>query len=206
MALAYSGVQVELREVVLKHKPAELIAASAKATVPVLVLPDGPVLEESLSIIDWALSHNDPDEWLSSPADLSNHEWIAENDGAFKHWLDRYKYADRHPEKSAEWYRDQTDPHLSRLNEVLSQHPWLHGSRMGLSDVALFPFVRQFAMVDYSWFEESQYSSLRRWLETLLESPLFKSVMQKYPQWASGNDPVVLASLVSAPSVLAPRH
>lgn len=195
MALVYSGLEVQLREVVLKHKPAELIAASSKATVPVLVLPDLQVLDQSVSIIDWALSHNDPDDWLSSPVALSNHEWISENDNAFKYWLDRYKYADRYPEKSAEWYRDQTDPHLGALNEVLSTHAWLHGSQMGISDVALFPFVRQFAMVDYGWFEQSRYTALRRWLETLLESALFKSVMQKYPQWAPGDTPVTLTPI-----------
>ena len=195
MALVYSGVEVQLREVVLRNKPRELIAASAKATVPVLVLPTGQILEESLAIIKWALAKNDPNDWSSPSIARSSDEWIAANDGDFKHWLDRYKYADRHPEQSAEWYRDQADSHLNQLNEVLADSQWLHGASMGISDIALFPFIRQFAMVDIGWFENSRYSALQRWLHELKDHSLFTAVMQKYSQWSPGEAPTILVPM-----------
>jgi glutathione S-transferase len=187
MALTYSGVQVELREVVLKNKPSAMLKVSSKGTVPVLVLPNGKVIDESIDVMSWALAHADPEQWLpldshgAIPHDAT--ELITENDGAFKTLLDRYKYADRHPEHPAEWYRDQASVFLHDLETRLKHTEWLHGPRLSLSDVAIFPFIRQFVMVDRHWFDQAPYPQLRRWLDTLLESTLFTSVMSKYPKW-----------------------
>ena len=194
MALAYAAVELELREVLLKDKPTEMLEASGKGTVPVLVLPQGEVIDESIDIMRWALAQGDRDRWLSDPAGHPADHWISANDGHFKHCLDRYKYADRHPEQPAEWYRAQTFPHLERLEQVLQNSPWLHGKTMGLADVALFPFLRQFAMVDRPWFDSSPYSALRQWLENWLDHALFQSVMQKRAPWEPGQKPVLLAS------------
>lgn len=184
MALAYAGITAEHREVVLKNKPAELLQASAKGTVPVLVMPDGEVLDESLAIMRWALMQSDPEQWMTAAVSGDAEAWIAANDGPFKQQLDHYKYADRYPEHPADWYRDQALPHLSALDEVLRHHSCLHGDRAGLVDVALFPFIRQFAMVDYQWFTNSPYKALHQWLERWLEDPLFLSIMQKRPAWS----------------------
>jgi glutathione S-transferase len=192
MALAYAGIAVELREVLLRDKPQEMLAASPKGTVPVLVLPDGPVIDESVDIMLWALSRSDPDNWLAPPARGDAASWIGANDGDFKTWLDRYKYADRHPDHPPTWYRGQAAAHLARLDAVLADNRWLHGERRGLADAALFPFIRQFAMVDFAWFSGGPCSHLLRWLQAWLEDPLFLGVMHKYPRWQPGGAPQLL--------------
>lgn len=181
MALVYAGIGFELREVSLRDKPPEMLAASAKGTVPVLVLPGGQVLDESLQIMHWALACSDPDHWHDAADHEASELLVKDNDGPFKHWLDRYKYADRHPEHSEAWYRDQALPCLQRLNGMLERSDWLLGRHMKLVDVALFPFIRQFAMVDRDWFDQSGLDALRRWLDRLLSHELFKCVMQKQP-------------------------
>lgn len=199
MAIAYAGVNVELREVVLKEKPHEMLTVSQKGTVPVLQLSDGSIIDESIDVMRWALRANDPAHWLSesSHADANNgsyndsHTLIAENDGAFKALLDKYKYADRHPGQTAEQYRDQAGYFLDTLEQRLTHGEWLLGGDMRLADVAIFPFIRQFAAVDQEWFDQSPFPRLRSWLNKSLESDLFKSVMQKYPKWASQQAPVV---------------
>jgi len=190
MALAYAGTGVELREVLLKDKPAAMLEASPKGTVPVLVLPGDKVIDESIDIMAWALDHADPDGWRSDPVGGTVAAWLAANDGDFKAALDRYKYADRHPEQPPEYYRSQGEVFLQRLERVLAREDWLHGAAMGSVDVALFPFVRQFAMVDRGWFAQSPYAATRRWLDTLLEHPLFLRVMVKYLPWTPGATPV----------------
>lgn len=190
LTLKYSGIPVELREVVLADKPDEMLDASPKGTVPVLILDDGTVLEESLDIMNWALSHNDPDNWLV------NNETTAEktsqlidiNDGPFKQHLDHYKYAVRFPEHSPEYYRDQADGYLSKLNSLLKKSSFLFGDQLSLADIAIFPFIRQFAFVDKKWFDDSQYHYLQSWLESMLKMNLFTDVMQKYPQWKPGDE------------------
>ena len=151
MALAASGAEVMLREVLLKDKPSELLAASPKATVPVLVLADGGVIEESLDVMQWALKRSDPLEWLAGGA--LDSEWIGECDGEFKHWLDRYKYADRHPEHTAEDYRKNAEAFIQKLEDQLSGSDWVGGESANAVDVALLPFIRQFAGVDPSWWQ-----------------------------------------------------
>ncbi|MDQ7072405.1 MAG: glutathione S-transferase [Gammaproteobacteria bacterium] len=186
MAIAISGVQVELREVVLKDKPQALLDSSPKATVPILVLENNKVIDESLDIMQWALQQSDPEHWLAN-VDL---ELITNNDGTFKYWLDRYKYADRYPEESQLYYRQQAEITLSRLEQRLTQHDYLSCENISFTDIALFPFIRQFAFVDVDWFEQSPYPNLKNWLNTFIASPLFISIMKKYPQWQNEDTPI----------------
>ena len=184
MALAASGAEVMLREVLLKDKPSELLAASPKATVPVLVLSGGRVIEESLDVMQWALKQSDPLKWLAGGA--LDSEWIGECDGEFKHWLDRYKYADRHPEHTAEDYRKNAEAFIQKLEDQLSGSDWVGGESANAVDVALFPFIRQFAGVDPSWWQQAPYPHVKQWLENWLNNALFSAIMAKYPRWESG--------------------
>jgi glutathione S-transferase len=184
MALVASGAEVMLREVLLKDKPAELLAASPKATVPVLVLSDGRVVEESLDVMQWALEYRDPLNWLEGEALES--DWISACDGDFKLWLDRYKYAERYPEHTAEDYRQNAEAFIQRLEDRLSVSDWVDGETANAVDVALFPFVRQFAGVNPSWWQQAPYPKVRLWLENWLNSALFSAIMAKYPRWESG--------------------
>jgi glutathione S-transferase len=181
MALFYAGCAVEIVEVSLKTKPAELLARSPKGTVPVLVAAEQ-VIDESLDIMRWALSHNDPDDWqlANTPTAQSDiAELIAYNDQTFKQHLDRYKYAVRHPESSQEHYRDLGAVFLQRLEDRLLTRDFLLADHLSLADVALAPFVRQFCYVDPEWFWQSPYPKLRAWLERFLASELFAAVMAK---------------------------
>ena len=192
MALACSQIKVELREVILREMPPAMLACSPKATVPVLVFPDDTVLEESRDIINWVLSENDPENWMpaaDSEAYAMAKQLIDENDGAFKEQLDRYKYAERYPEHPLEYYREQGGSFLKQLDDRLSRAAWLLGERISVADIAIFPFVRQFAHVDKPWFDQLPWSYLQKWLDTLLKSDLFASVMKKYPQWQEGDAP-----------------
>lgn len=185
VTLLYSGIPVELREVALRNKPAEFIACSPKATVPVLVFEDGRVLEESLDIMHWALGQNDPDGWLDTDRSAAE-KLITENDGAFKKNLDAYKYCSYHPEKTGEEHRAAGEIFLREL-EMRLQQPYLLSQRMSLADVAIVPFVRQFANVDLNWFEAAGYENLRGWLQSFRESDLFLASMSKYPAWKAGD-------------------
>ena len=177
MALLVSETRCEIREVKLREKPAELIAASAKATVPVLVLPDGRVIDESLDIMRWALRRNDPEGWLEG----DDAGLIAANDGPFKHHLDRYKYPDRHGSDPAE-HRARAAAMLGELEVRLASQPWLCGPRRTLVDAAIMPFVRQFAAVDRTWFDAQALPAVQRWLAVQLASPLFAEAMIQRPQ------------------------
>ena len=184
MALAAVGAEVMLREVLLKDKPAELLAASPKATVPVLVLSDGQVLEESLDVMQWAIEYQDQLGWLEGEA--LDSDWISACDGDFKHWLDRYKYAERYPEQTAEDYRQNAEGFVQKLEDRLSSTGWVGCDAANAVDVALFPFIRQFAGVDPSWWQQAPYPNVRQWLENWLNSALFSAIMAKYPRWESG--------------------
>ena len=187
MAIAVSGIRVELREVVLRDKPPELIAASAKATVPVLVLAKGDVIDESLDIMRWALGQNDPEGWLAS----TNDTLIAVNDGPFKQALDRYKYPHRYDLADGLEHRQAGFKHLHLLDKRLSGSAYLGGELLGFTDIALFPFVRQFAATDKDWFKTQPLPGLRNWLNQLVESELFASIMPRHPQWHAGDAPTI---------------
>ncbi|MBP5954575.1 hypothetical protein PS718_02077 [Pseudomonas fluorescens] len=177
MALRYCGVPVEIVEVSLKAKPAEMLAISPKGTVPVLDA-DGRVIDESLEIMRWALAQNDPQDWLLS-GDARVAELIEANDQVFKVHLNRYKYAERYPEQPMEVYRAEGAEFLRRLDELLEGRDYLLTDHPSLADVALLPFVRQFAHVDREWFAQTPYVRLQAWLQHFLESDLFTSIMKK---------------------------
>lgn len=181
----------ELREIVLRDKPAALISISPKATVPVVQLSNGNVLEESLDIMLFAINQHaaHKDKLLPAALETDIFHLIADNDGDFKWALDRYKYADRYEENQA-FYRQKGEVFLARLNTRLTAHPYLLGEHATLSDMAIFPFIRQFAHVDKKWFDTSEYTALATWLNSWLASDLFKSIMMKYPPWQAGDLPV----------------
>ena len=177
MALRYSGVPVEIVEVSLKAKPAQMLAMSPKGTVPVLDA-DGQVIDESLEIMRWALAQNDPDEWLLG-GDSRIAKLIEANDQVFKVHLNRYKYAERYPEQPMEVYRAEGALFLQKLDELLEGREYLLTNHPSLADIALLPFVRQFAHVDRDWFAQTPYVRLQTWLQRFLESELFTGIMKK---------------------------
>ena len=188
MALVYSSIRVELREVKLNAMPQQLLSLSPKATVPVMQIEDGTILEESLDIMHWALSISDPDQWLSEDAGSS--ELVRRNDEEFKPSLDVYKYADRYSQKSQSEHRYDAKKFLGLLEDRLLESRYLMADRLTIADVAILPFIRQFAGVEPQWFEHCEYTEIRRWLNQQIESDLFKSVMGKYAFWQSGHKPV----------------
>lgn len=183
MAIAVSGVTVELREVVLRDKPPELVEASAKATVPVLVLPDGAVVDESLDVMRWALGQNDPESWLAA----DNVSLVQQNDGPFKAALDRYKYPHRYGLESGAPHRDEGLAILLQLEARLANQSFLSTETLGFTDIAIFPFIRQFAATDQAWFDAQPLPALHHWLGLLLSSDLFDGIMYRYPQWRAGD-------------------
>ncbi len=186
MALHVAGIVVEIREVALRDKPPSLRALSPKATVPVLRLPDGSVLEESLDILLWALRQHDPLAWLATVQDDTVRHWVSRNDEDFKPLLDRYKYAPRHPELSQSQHRERAlHAFVNPLETCLAAQPFVCGAQPGWADVALFPFVRQFAMVEPAWFDQvATLAALRRWLNVWRDSAWFAAVMARQPVWA----------------------
>jgi glutathione S-transferase len=178
MAIAVSGVSVRQVEVDLKKKPAEMLAISPKGTVPVLQLPDGRVLEQSLDIMRWALAQHDPEGWLDVD-DAIAIDLITQNDTTFKRALDRYKYPERYPEKSQVAHREDGEAFLVALEDRLNRHAFLAGDAITYVDAAIMPFVRQFAAVDEAWWASAPYPRFRGWLGTLTASPVFVGVMAK---------------------------
>ena len=196
LGLAISGANIRIREVVLRDKPAEMLAASPKGTVPVLVLPDGSVIDESLDIMHWALAGNDPENWLGSD-EAETAALIAQCDGPFKQALDRYKYPNRY---------EGVDPLVQRAagltilehwnTRIAAAGPHLLAPHRTLADMAIFPFVRQFAATDRDWFAAQNLPALQAWLVGHLASPLFKSIMIKHAQWHPGGAEPLLARAV----------
>jgi glutathione S-transferase len=187
MALKLANIDVEIREISLRDKPAHMLQVSPKATVPVLVLQDGSVIDESLAIMDWAFNNvreqNDAlQASIHAPCGVSIlSALVLMNDTEFKKNLDCYKYPERFPQKSQLEHRQQGEVFLQQLEDLLKQNTYLFGSEPSFADYAIFPFVRQFAAVDAACFETSPYPKLRAWLNAWLESELFKSVMTKNP-------------------------
>ena len=191
MGLWSAGIDVELREVKLANKPPELIEASPKATVPVRDFRDGSVIDESIAIMRWALHQNDPEGWLSG----DDEALIARNDGPFKHHLDRYKYPTRYPNESGGdekafrlHHREAGYEILRDLDARLAAQAQLCGDERTLADIALFPFIRQFANTDRAWFDAQPNPHLQRWLAGHLESDLFKNIMPKFVPWKAGDE------------------
>ncbi len=190
MALLVSETQCAVREIKLSNKPDAMLLASPKGTVPVLVLSDGSVIDESIDIMVWALQRNDPQHWLSDDT-AERARLIAQNDGAFKFHLDRYKYPAKF-ESDAPEHRDAAEAILHHYETRLAQAPYLSGQQVGFIDYALLPFIRQFAHVDRGYFYALPLPCLHNWLRGHLESALFVRGMVHFPVWAQGDDAVYL--------------
>ncbi len=196
LGLSVSGTPIRIREVVLRDKPEEMLALSPKGTVPVLQLPTGKVMEESLDILMWALAQKDPEGWLIPSPDEAQ-MLIARNDGPFKSALDRYKYPGRYPEEddTIETQRAIGLEILTDLNDRIAKNGGqIMRPERSLADMAIFPFVRQFAHVDLEWFTAQPLPALQVWLDDHKNSALFKGIMPKYAQWAPGSDEPLLAT------------
>lgn len=191
LGILFAELQVELREITLKNKPPQMLAISPKGTVPVLQLLDGTVIEESREIMIWALAQQDPQGLLHDAALHDANVLIDKNDNEFKHWLDRYKYADRHLEMSQTEYRQKGEVFLQLLEELLTKNPYLLGKGITLADIGIMPFVRQFAHVNRDVFYNLPYPNLQRWLQDWLQHPLFLQAMTKFQPWQDGDEVVV---------------
>ncbi len=185
LALQVAGQAVEHREIELKHKPAAMLQASPKGTVPVLVLTDGAVLEQSLDIMRWALERHDPEAWLPTDEASRQDAWalIAQNDGDFKFHLDRYKYPHRYALADGFEHRAQASVFLGTLALRLTASAYLSGPHFGIADAAIAPFVRQFAHTDKAWFAQQDWPALAPWLADFEGSAAYAQVMEKHPVW-----------------------
>ena len=193
LALLASGIQCELREVVLRNKPAEFLTTSPKATVPVLVTPNGEVIEQSWDIMMWALRQHDPAHWLPSDANVFERgmQLLHRCDGEFKQQLDRYKYPQRHGLEDGTAARDEAMFFLANLESLLKQQRYLFNSSIGIFDAAILPFVRQFAHVNIDWFAAQPLPSVQAWLSAFENSTDFKRAMTVYPAWADNSPTTV---------------
>jgi glutathione S-transferase len=200
LALFVSGQVCELREVVLGHKPPALLEASAKGTVPVLVLADGEVIDQSLDIMLWALRRHDPRHWWPTDdnAQAQMLALVATCDGEFKHHLDRYKYPQRFGLTDATPHRKQGAQWLNDLNRRLLAKPFLTGETESLADAAIAPFVRQFAHTDPTWFAGQPWPALQTWLMAFENSASYQLAMTKYAPWQAGQTPMLLPATHSA--------
>ena len=182
LALLIAGIAFDAHEVSMRDKPAEMLAVSPKGSVPVMRLPDGQVLEQSWDIMRWALEQPATRACWAAAQTAENLEWLAQNDGTFKHHLDRYKYPERHKESDRGRYRAEALASFLRpLNKRLTQSRFLGGGEPCATDLALFPFVRQFAAVEPAWFALEPLPALQAWLAGWLSSPLFLHCMYKLP-------------------------
>ena len=179
MALALKNISVELREISLKNRPDALLNISPKGTVPVLYINQNTILEESMDIIKWTLVN---ESVLYIKARDKQNTMIDRNDNDFKYWLDRYKYYDKYPDKDKEHYRNMFSDIVMGYNEILEQQKYLVSNDIQIADIALFPFIRQFANVDKIWFEKT-FDNIAIWLDRIMQSKLYISVMDKYPLW-----------------------
>lgn len=177
MALKLANIEVEMREISLREKPAHMLLVSPKGTVPVLILADGAVIDESLDIMLFSLKTHALGASIHAPS----RALILQNDTDFKRALDAYKYPERHPNITLIAHRADGEVFLQKLENCLQKNKYLFGDDFGLADIAIFPFIRQFAAVDSAWFETADYPKLRAWLNGWLESELFNSVMEKHP-------------------------
>ena len=184
LAIQASGIEVELREVVLRDKPPDFLASSPKGTVPIIVNANE-VVEESLDIMLWALSMSDPKGWLKMPD--AGYEWIARNDGPFKTALDHTKYSVRYPQLNPHFEREKAKKFLHDLDTQIGSNMWIFGKNCTLADMAILPFVRQFSNINNNWFSSQNWQNIHRWLTAFLHSNKYNSVMIKYDKWIAGD-------------------
>ena len=191
MAIHISGQKCELREVLLRNKPPSMLEYSAKGTVPVLILQDGNVIDESLDVIDWALNLNDPDDWQRSKDKEKTKELIKINDGEFKYHLDRYKYSKRYDNEDPEFHRKKCLKFIESINNELNNSKYIFDDNISYTDIVLLPFIRQFRIADIEWFDSLPYDNLKKWLSSFLGSSLLNSIMKKYDLWKEGDKSIV---------------
>ena len=190
LALVYSNISYEHREILLKERPSELYSISPKGTVPVLQLQDGTVIDESIDVMKWALAQSDPDCWYTDKI-VEQNSLIALNDDEYKKRLDMYKYHGRFPEGSYDEFQNAVGEILKTYESILSKSSYLCGDKVTLTDMALFPFIRQGAHVDLDWFN-AQFQKLSTWLKIFKESELFETIMKKYTVWESGENGILI--------------
>lgn len=187
MGLKASGIHYEHREIIFRDKPQAMLDASPKGTVPVYIKTNGQVIEESIDLLNWALAQNDPMGWLDCDLEEAN-ALITANDTDFKHHLDRYKYASRYKDDARRGdtdlsHRIEAEKYIQQLETCLSHSSYLLSDRQSIADIAIFPFIRQFANVEPDWWAHTPYPKTRTWLMHHVDSDLFKSIMIKYPLW-----------------------
>ena len=191
MAIHISGQKCELREVLLRDKPPSMLEYSPKGTVPVLILQDGYVIDESLDVIDWALNLSDPDDWQRSKDTKKTKELIKINDGEFKYHLDRYKYSKRYDNEDPEFHRKKCLKFIESVNNELNNSKYIFDDNISYADIVLLPFIRQFRIADMEWFDSLPYDNLKKWLSSFLDSSLLHSIMKKYDLWKEGDKSIV---------------
>ena len=191
MAIHISDQRCEIREVLLRDKPPSMLQYSAKGTVPVLILQDGKVIDESLDVIDWALNLNDPDDWQRSKDKEKTKELIKINDGEFKYHLDRYKYSKRYDNEDPEFHRKKCLKFIESINNELNNSKYIFDDNISYADIVLLPFIRQFRIADIEWFDSLPYDNLKKWLSSFLNSSLLNSIMKKYDLWKEGDKSIV---------------
>jgi glutathione S-transferase len=197
IAIFKAKQSILLRDIVLSNKPEEMLTASPKATVPVLVLPNGTVLEESFDVMLWALNETDPDNLLHSENEEALPEMlklIETFDQEFKTCLEQYKCAKRYRENNISECREVCEQFIRQLEHRLSSHAFIMSDKESLADIALLPFIRQFARVERQWYLQSPYPNVRQWLNHYLQSPMFTKVMAKYPLWTDNHKDVLFGS------------
>jgi glutathione S-transferase len=195
LAIFKSQQAVELRDVKLTNKPTAMLAVSPKGTVPILVVSASHIIDESLDVMLWTLGQSDPDNLLlSSIVELSDLlAFIDIYDSEFKPCIERYKCAKRYHEANLEACRNDCEVYIQDLEQRLSKHDFILGEHESLADIAILPFIRQFAKVERQWYFKSSYHNLKRWLNNYLQSALFNKVMAPYPIWEEGNEPVIFS-------------
>ncbi len=191
MVLLHSKIQCEIRETSLRNKPKEMLEISPKGTVPVLILDDGSIIDESLDIMLWAVKRNDSGRLFNS-RNKNILEIIKMNDGEFKYAIDRYKYSSLYPEKPKIEYRKMAYPFLKKIESYLEKKKFIFGEKISLADIAIFPFIRQFARVDIDWFDSSPFKKTREWTLFFEKSKNFIEAMRKIETWIAGNRPTLL--------------
>jgi len=190
LALYAANINVEIREIVLRDKPEHMLEISPKGTVPVLMLGDGTIIDESLDIMIYALGRQDPDEWLCEDEETTDF-LIKRNDSEFKYALDRYKYPNRYPDENCSDMFDRGAEILHNLNARIDKNGALVDDYNTLADYAIFPFIRQFVNTDKDRFHALNLKPLEKWLNTHLKSPLFNAIMEKYKPWQP-EDPAII--------------